>query len=157
MQQPIKERDPADDEPVDTASFVDRPFDRWRRGVADATQGPPVERRESVLRLRARPSVMLVQVERGEEPLELGLAQLPVQVLRVRYPLPASVRILVMRPLVIIIGPAVVERDLRFVFAASDETGAAALQLGSVARSTLGSWLRRAIDTVTTRRREPNR
>jgi hypothetical protein len=132
-----------------TQSFVDTPFD-----------GPRAVRvthhsSRSVLRLGERPSIMLVQIEPEEEPRELGLNERSLRVYRVRYPLPAAARMLVVRPLVVLIGPTVVERDLAFIFRAADETCAATLQLGSlVSQAPLGAWLRRAITTVEARRRE---
>jgi hypothetical protein len=148
---PMREHDREDAEAVGTGGFVDRPFDGCVQGVAGA-QGT-VPSRGSVLYLSAAPSIMLVQVEPGDEPRELALAELPVRVLRVRYPLPACVRMLVMRPLAVIIGPAVVELDLAFLFRAAEVTEAATLQLGSgMARATLGSWLRSALAMMQSRR-----
>jgi hypothetical protein len=61
---------------------------------------------------------------------------------------------IVMRPVVVIIGPAVVELDLAYLFRAADVTEAATLQLGSlVARAQLGGWLHSAIATTQARRR----
>jgi hypothetical protein len=151
----VRKRNQEDEQVVDTRGFVEMPFDR-QQGTAGGAQGSAVESRRSLLALSALPFIMLVQIECGEEPWELGLAELPVRVLRVRYPLPASVRIRVMRPLAVIIGPTVVERDLPFLFRAADATHAATLQLGRVlARAALGWWLRAAITAVEARRACP--
>jgi hypothetical protein len=113
------------------------------------------ERLQSVVRLRALPRVMLVRLEPGEEPSELGLVRLPVSVLRVRHPLPACERMRVMRPQVVIVGPSVVDRDLALLMHAAGETDAAILHLGSlVDRETLADWLLRAIELVTASRAE---
>jgi hypothetical protein len=113
----------------------------------------PRQRLQSVVRVRALPRVMLVRLEPGEEPCELGLVCLPVSVLRVRHPLPACERMRVMRPLVVIVGPSVVERDLALLMHAADETDTAILHLGSlVDRETLADWLQRAIEVVTVSR-----
>jgi hypothetical protein len=113
------------------------------------------ERAQSVVRVRACPRVMLVRLEPGEEPSELGLARLPVSLLRVRHPLPACERMRVMRPLVVIVGPTVVERDLALLLRAADETDTAILHLGSlIDRETLADWLRCAIGLVAASRAE---
>jgi hypothetical protein len=100
---------------------------------------------------------MLVRLETGEEPRELGLARLPVSVLRVRHPLPACERMRVTRPLVVIVGPTVLERDFALLMRSAEETDTAILQLGSsVARDFLAAWLRRAIEVVTASRAKRN-
>lgn len=138
---------PNDDEGGDAASFIDTPFD------SEASLEKSMVARRSDMFRRVLPSVMLVQIEPGEEPAELKLTELPVRILRVRFPLPAAVRILVTRPVAVIIGEAVVERDLAFVFEAADDVGAATLQLGAlVSQSALGGWLRRAISKAAARR-----
>ena len=136
-----------DEDGVDTTGFIDTPFD-W----AESQERSGVGRHSDMFR-RVLPSVMLVQIDQGEEPPELKLAELPVRILRVRYPLPAAVRILVTRPMAVIIGEAVIERDLSFVFEAADEVGAATLQLGAlVSQSALGNWLRRVLSKAQVRR-----
>jgi hypothetical protein len=77
-----------------------------------SSSAPPASSpRISLVSIR-RPSVMLVRIERGEEPPGLDLDALPLQVFRVRHPLPACVRMGVLRPEVVLAGVSVQPRDL---------------------------------------------
>jgi hypothetical protein len=59
-----------------------------------------------------RPSVMLVRIEPGEEPTGLDLDGLALRIFRVRHPLPACVRMGVLLPEAVLVGPSVQSRDL---------------------------------------------
>lgn len=92
---------------------------------------------------------MLVRVAPQEEPEELGLAELGVRVLRVRHPVPACQRMIIMRPLVVIIGESVREADRRMLVEHAQRIEGAALPLGPlVCRPALGKWLRDALRIV---------
>jgi hypothetical protein len=104
-------------------------------------------RRDSYIRMK--PLVMLVRIEPGEEPRELGLDELGVEVVRVRHPLPACARLRVLRPMVVIVNSEIRPQDVAFVRRAASEIGARVLQLGPiVARAQLREWLRDTIDEV---------
>jgi hypothetical protein len=108
-------------------------------------------RRDSFIRMK--PLVMLVRIEPGEEPRELGLDELGVDVVRVRHPLPACERLRVVRPMVVIVNAQVRPQDVAFVRRAASEIGARVLQLGPImARDQLREWLREAIDEVSRER-----
>jgi hypothetical protein len=103
---------------------------------------------------------MLVGIEPGDEPAELGLRELAgaLRVVRVRHALPACHRMLVLRPAVVIVGESVREWSTPALDEAARETGAEVLLLGPlVVRETLGEWLRRALDTGLRRRVERER
>jgi hypothetical protein len=89
------------------------------------TDAPPASApRLSLVSIRM-PSVMLVRIERGEEPAGLDLDELPLQVFRVRHPLPACTRMCVLRPEVVLVGPSVLPRDLARVIEQANEIQAA--------------------------------
>lgn len=103
-----------------------------------------------------RPSVMLVRIEPGHEPSELGLDDLPVRVLRVRHPLPACVRMRILRPEAILVGPSVQPRDLSLLMDVAYETQAALMPLSHmVGQCALRPWLLRMLDVVQERRAQP--
>ena len=91
-----------------------------------------------------RPYLMLVQVEHEEEPA--GLTDLPVRVVRVRHPVPAFVRMRVLKPCVVIVGRAVTVGYLPELFRAAREIDAklmdAKMASGDGLRSALASMLR---------------
>ncbi len=100
-----------------------------------------------------RPSIMLVRIEPGAEPSELGLDDLPYKVLRVRHPLPACTRMRVTRPHVVLVGTSVLPRDFVLVLAAADRIGAAVALLGGLTGPDgLRDWVVRSVDEVHTRR-----
>ena len=93
-----------------------------------------------------KPRIMLVRIEPGEEPEELGLDQLWVDVLRVRHPIPAYQRMDITRPLVVIVGASVRPPDRALLMTQARRTRAALLQLGPlVHRDSLGEWLQTAM------------
>jgi len=103
-----------------------------------------------------RPSVMLVRIEPGHEPSELGLDDLPVRVLRVRHPLPACVRMRILRPEAILVGPSVQPRDLSLLMDVAYDTQAALMPLSHmVGQCALRPWLLRMLDVVQERRAQP--
>jgi hypothetical protein len=109
---------------------------------------------QSDVRLR-KPCIMLVGIDAGAEPAELGLEDLAgsLRVVRVRYPLPACERMLVVRPLVVILGQSVREWALPVLEKTTKEIDATLLQLGPlVVRDALRDWLRRALETTMARR-----
>jgi hypothetical protein len=96
---------------------------------------------------------MLVRIDPGHEPLELGLDELPVRVLRVRHPLPACVRMRILRPEAILVGASVQPRDISLLMDAAYEIQAAIMPLSQmVERCALRPWLLRMVDVVEERR-----
>jgi hypothetical protein len=96
---------------------------------------------------------MLVRIEPGEEPKELGIDNLPVRVLRVRHPLPACQRMHVTRPLVVLVGEGVRKPDVHLLIEEAQRIRAAVLPLGPlVHRSSLGAWLQDAMQVAFQRR-----
>ncbi|HEX8796904.1 MAG TPA: hypothetical protein VF765_38395 [Polyangiaceae bacterium] len=96
-----------------------------------------------------RPCLLLIGIEPGEEPAELGIRELAgaLRVLRVRYPIPACQRIRIVRPHVIIVDRTVRAWSLAAIEQAAKEVGAPILQLGPlVCREVLGKWLRHALE-----------
>jgi hypothetical protein len=117
----------------------------------DSTQAPD-SARISYVSIR-RPSIMLVRIDPGTEPADLRLDDLPFTVLRVRHPLPACVRMRVMRPAVVLVGRSVLPRDFVLMLAAADRIGASVTLLGGLtATEGLHDWLVRTVDEVQTRR-----
>jgi hypothetical protein len=101
------------------------------------------------------PYVMLVRIEPGEEPPELGLREAHVHLLRVRHPLPARQRMRILRPLVVVCGPRVRGVDSVLLAETAGEIRAAILQLGPFVRhGALRGWLQGAIEEARRRRRE---
>ena len=99
---------------------------------------------------------MLVRIEPGLEPTELGLELLPVRVLRVRHPLPACVRMRILRPEAVLVGESVQPRDLSLLMDSAYEIQAALMPLSHMARNcALLPWLLRMLDVVRERRNEP--
>ncbi len=117
---------------------------------------PPPQRTRPTSQIHVRPpQVLLVCLEPGEEPTELGIQDLPVRVLRVRHPLPACTRIRAVRPYAVIIGSRVKPWALPLLADAARDAGAEVLELTSlIARSALGSWVSGAIERVSLRRTE---
>jgi hypothetical protein len=100
-----------------------------------------------------RPSVMLVRVDPGTEPEELRLEDVPAQVLRVRHPLPACVRMRVTRPCVVLVGRSVLPRDFMLILAEAERIGAATALLGGMSpREDMHEWLVNTIAEVQTKR-----
>ncbi len=109
---------------------------------------------QSYVRAR-KPCIMLVGIDAGAEPAELGLEDLAgaLCVVRVRHPLPACERMLVLRPLVVILGQSVREWALPVLEKTTKEIDAALLQLGPlVVRDALRDWLRRTLEATMARR-----
>ena len=99
---------------------------------------------------------MLVRIDPGHEPPELGLDDLPVRVLSVRHPLPACVRMAIVRPEVILVGVSVQARDLALLMDAAYDIQAAIMPLAHwVGRCALRPWVLRMVDVVRDRRSEP--
>ena len=114
----------------------------------------PNAARASYIRIRVLPpSVMLVRIEPGDEPAELGLEELGVRVLRVRHPIPACQRMRITRPFVVVVGESVREAQRRLLVEEASQIGAALLPLGPlVDRPSLGPWMRGALERVAKRR-----
>jgi len=138
--------------PLSTIAAFFSPALHMLRGCAMAILTPDgLVRRDSYIRVRAR--VMLVRIERGDEPCDLGL---DVEVLRVRHPLPACERMRVTRPAVVILSPDVRAWDVVHVEQTAQEVGAAIIQLGPlVARDALAEWLREVLSESASRRPPP--
>jgi hypothetical protein len=99
---------------------------------------------------------MLVRNDSGHEPEELGLSELPIRVLRVRHPLPACVRMRIVVPEAVLVGPSVQPRDLALLMDVAYETQTAIMPLAHmVGHCALRPWLLRMIDVVRERRSEP--
>jgi hypothetical protein len=98
---------------------------------------------------------MLVRIERGQEPPGLDLEELALQVYRVRHPLPACVRMSVLRPDVLLVGASVPPRDLATMIEQANEIQAALIWLPLVfAQESLRDRLLDLIDLVRERRGE---
>jgi hypothetical protein len=100
-----------------------------------------------------RPSIMLVRIDPGTEPPDMRIDDLPFTVLRVRHPLPACVRMKVMRPAVVLVGRTVLPRDFVLLLAAADKIGASVALMGGLTSSEgLHDWIVRTVGEVQTRR-----
>jgi len=98
-------------------------------------------------------SVMLVRIDRAEESKRFDLSDIADRVFRVRYPLPACVRMRVTRPLVVIVGSAALDRDLRQLEEAAQDIDAEMVELGAfVARAALHDAIHRAVARARSRR-----
>ncbi len=94
---------------------------------------------------------MLVRVKRGDEEDSLGLAALDVCVLRVAHPLPACERMRVLRPSLVVAGPAIGDLDLDRLTQAACDTGIKVIALSAfVAPAAVRQVLRRAIVRAST-------
>jgi hypothetical protein len=114
---------------------------------------------QSDVRVR-KPCLMLIGIEPGDEPAELGLQELAgaLRVVRVRHALPACHRMLIVQPVVVIVGESVQEWSLPALDDAARQTGAEVLLLGPlVVREALRDWLRRALEAGLRRRAERER
>jgi hypothetical protein len=98
---------------------------------------------------------MIVRIEPGQEPPGLDLEALPLQVFRVRHPLPACVRMHVLRPEVLLVGSSVPPRDLATMIEHANEIQAALIWVPLVfAQDSLRDRLLGLIDVVRQRRAE---
>ncbi len=98
---------------------------------------------------------MLVRIEPGHEPPGLDLHELPVLVYRVRHPLPACVRMRVLRPEVLLVGPSVPPRDLALMIDEANDLEAAIVWLPLVfPTESLRERVLDLIDVVRARRAE---
>lgn len=91
---------------------------------------------------------MLVQVERSQELHLLGRESEPsLRILRVKYPLPACVRMRVMRPTVVVVGGEVFGRDLALVLDAASDVNAILIRAESwIDEGALTRWLGRSTE-----------
>ncbi len=113
------------------------------RGAEGKGRGPAVS--QTYFRVE-KPSIMLVRIEPGEEPQELGLDQLWVDVLRVRHPIPAYQRMDIRRPLVVVIGESVRPADRALLVTQARRIRAAVLQIGPLLhRESLAEWMETAM------------
>lgn len=96
-------------------------------------------------------TVMLVRVEPWEEQMLL-LQDLPVNIVRVRHPLPACERMRVTKPSAIVVGSGVRHKDFELLVDEAYELRAAVLQVGQVPWGKLRAWLAMALDKVRARR-----
>lgn len=123
-----------------------------RAHASSASPAPPTDRASHVQLRVEMPCVLLVRVAPEEEPA-LGLDDLPVRVLRCKYPIPGCQRALVMRPLLVIVGSAVREWSRPMLVEACQDVGAAMLQLGPlIASDALADWMRKAMAKVVEKR-----
>jgi hypothetical protein len=98
---------------------------------------------------------MLVRFEAGEEPAFLEVDDFPVDVLRVRHPLPAIHRMHVVRPLVVIVSTRVRADDVALIKRAAKEISAVMLQHSPlVTAETMRAWVCDAIDRAASLRAE---
>jgi hypothetical protein len=117
-----------------------------------SSDSPTSSPRISLVSIR-RPSVMLVRIEPGEEPEGLDLDALAVHVFRVRHPLPSCVRMSVLRPEVILVGPSVQPRDLACMIEQANEIQAAVVWMTLLgAQDSLPERLLELIDAVREKR-----
>jgi hypothetical protein len=94
--------------------------------------------------------IMLVRM--GDE-LDLGLEGLAVDVLRVKHPLPACERMRITRPLVVVVGSGIPEKDLERLALVARETGCEILECDAfVSHAAVKSALRRAVARAIARR-----
>jgi hypothetical protein len=116
--------------------------------IATSSPRPPAN---SVLQF-VPPPIMLVRLEPGEEPAELGLGQMPVRILRVRHPIPACTRARVVKPLVVIVSSSVTE-DLSPLVSTCRSIRAQLLHLNPlVATEMLRGWLVQAMKLARAKR-----
>jgi hypothetical protein len=112
----------------------------------------------SQLRLRRAASIMLVRVDPADEAGDLDLNAYTDCVLRVKHPLPACERVRTMRPLVVIVGPAVSQLDVDALVLAAREADCEVVRMGAfVSRAALQDALRRAVARATARRESTDR
>jgi len=109
------------------------------------------EARISQIQLRT-PPVMLVRIDEGQEPRGLRIDDLPFPIVRVRHPLPACTRILVLKPAVVLVGRTVQPRDFVLMVRAADEVGAAIVLVDALSPAGLYEWTVRSVAAVRERR-----
>jgi len=109
------------------------------------------EARISQIQLRT-PPVMLVRIDEGQEPRGLRIDDLPFAIVRVRHPLPACTRILVLKPAVVLVGRTVQPRDFVQMVQAADQVGAAIVLVDALSPAGLYEWTVRSVAAVRERR-----
>ena len=78
-----------------------------------------------------------------------GLDELDIEVLRVRHPLPACARMVVTRPVLVILGQEVRSVDIAFVKRVAREINAKVVQLGPRStRTSFRGWVEWALDAA---------
>lgn len=98
---------------------------------------------------------MLVRIEPAEEQGGLDLESLGILVYRVRHPLPACVRMRVLRPEVVLVGKSVTSPDLgQLLFEAHEITAAVMPRTQLLEPGRLREWVVDTIEVVRQRRRE---
>ena len=108
--------------------------------------------RVSYVRIR-RACVMLVRIEPGSEPDELRLEDASFEAVRVRHPVPACTRMLVLRPAVVLVGRSVKPRDFTLLLHAADEVDAEVFLADAVAPAEgLHLWVIRIAAAIQARR-----
>jgi hypothetical protein len=103
---------------------------------------------QSEVRLSSRASILTVRVVDPWTQATIESFGLPL--LRVRHPLPACERILVTRPIVVVIGPTIRPADVELVARAAAKVNARVVEAASVGETQLVSVLRRAINAALT-------
>lgn len=104
---------------------------------------------------RSPPCVVLVRVAAEEEPSELQLGKPPVHAIRLLEPVPAAVRIQVLRPHLVLVGASLPIWTLADLIYAARDVGADLIELGKVTMP--DGWFTVALSDVVARRaREPS-
>ena len=103
------------------------------------------------------PKVMLIGLAAGEEPPALGLEERVVEIVRVRFARPACVRIRVLRPHVVVVGPGVKPHHLPELVRASRDGTAEIVDLSVVRGQKLRAAMSNALQSALARRRVAGR
>jgi len=102
--------------------------------------------------VRFAPSFTVLTVRIGEPSVYEAIEHLGLQVLRVRHPLPACQRILVTRPIAVIVGPTIRAADMDSIAQAAAEVGARVVEVSMVGEDRLAAVLQRVVSAAVVQR-----
>jgi hypothetical protein len=109
-----------------------------------------MRKRESSVTRRPPPCVVLVRVAAEEEPSELQLTKPPVHAIRLLEPVPAALRIQILRPHLVLAGASLPMWALADLICAARDAGADLIELGKLTMP--DGWFTVALADVVARR-----
>jgi hypothetical protein len=102
--------------------------------------------------VRFAPSLTVLTVRVGEPSVYETIEHLGLQVLRVRHPLPACQRILITRPIAVIVGPTIRVADMDCIAQAAAQVEARMVELSVVGEDRVGAVLQRVVSAAIVQR-----
>jgi hypothetical protein len=102
--------------------------------------------------VRLASSFTILTVRIGEPSVYEAIARLGLRVLQVRHPLPACQRIVVTRPVAVVVGPTIRATDMDCIARAAAEVEARLVELAMVGEDRIAAVLQRVVSAVVVER-----